>query len=122
MASNLDPLNVNVRLYNQVSEILHELEHGPNITLKERVTALVAIGRIQVLFTTLRKEKLSDPGTGSTIRKYAAAFKANDARGRKKIAGAVAALAVADESESAIDDWSDEHDGDDSDEHDDAAE
>lgn len=122
MASNLDPLNVNVRLYNQVSEILHELEHGPNITLKERITALVAIGRIQVLFTTLRKERISDPGTGSTIRKYAAAFKANDARGRKKIAGAVAALAVADESESAIDDWSDEHDGDDSDEHDDAAE
>lgn len=122
MTSNLDPLNVNVRLYNQVSEILHELEHGPNITLKERITALVAIGRIQVLFTTLRKERISDPGTGSTIRKYAAAFKANDARGRKKIAGAVAALAVADESESAIDDWSDEHDGDDSDEHDDAAE
>jgi hypothetical protein len=101
MPNNLDPLNVNVRLYNQVSEILHELEHGPNITLKERVAALIAIGRIQVIFTTLRKEKLSDPGTGSSVRKYAAAFKANDARGRKKIAGT---LALADESEPAIDD------------------
>lgn len=91
MASNLDPLSINVRLYHQVSEMLTQLENSPNVTLKERVAALVAIGRIQVIFTTLRKEKISDPGTGSSVRKYAAAFKAHDTRGRKKIAGTVAA-------------------------------
>jgi hypothetical protein len=88
MSSNLDPLSINVRLYHQVSEMLTQLENSPNITLRERIAALVAIGRIQVLFVNLRKEKFDDASAGSSVRKYAAAFKTHDARGRKAIAGA----------------------------------
>jgi hypothetical protein len=84
--SNLDPLGVNVRLYNQISEILHHLENGPDVTLRERIAAMIAIGRIQVMFMGLRKEKLVDASTGSSVRKYSKAFQANDARGRKAIA------------------------------------
>jgi hypothetical protein len=83
-----DPLNVNVRLYRQISELLTELEQpgvGQRITLRERIAAIIAIGRIQIMFVGLRKEQPS-VGTGTTVRKYAAAFK-NDSGGRKKIAG-----------------------------------
>lgn len=90
MPSNLDPLSINVRLYNQVSEMLHQLENSPNITLRERIAALMAIGRIQVIFTALRKEKIHDPGAGASVRKYQTAFKTHDARGRKKLAGPAA--------------------------------
>lgn len=85
--TNLDPLGINVRLYNQISEILHELETGDRVTLKERIAALIAIGRIQIMFMGLRKEKTNDASAGSSVRKYAKAFKAHDARGRKAIAG-----------------------------------
>lgn len=85
--SNLDPLSINVRLYHQVSEMLTQLENSPNITLKERIAALIAIGRIQVIFTALRKEKIDDGSSGSSVRKYATAFKTHDARRRKAIAG-----------------------------------
>ena len=88
--SNLDPLGVNVRLYNQISEVLQELETSDRVTLKERIAALVVIGRIQVMFMGLRKEKLDDTSAGSSVRKYAKAFKAHDARGRKAIAGRTA--------------------------------
>ena len=84
--TNLDPLGVNVRLYNQISEVLQYLETHENITFKERIAALVVIGRIQVMFMGLRKEKISDASAGSSVRKYAQAFKAHDARGRKAIA------------------------------------
>jgi hypothetical protein len=85
--SNLDPLGINVRLYNQISEILHELETNDHVTLKERVASLLVIGRIQVIFMGLRKEKINDTSAGSSVRKYATAFKAHDARGRKALAG-----------------------------------
>ena len=85
--SNLDPLSINVRLYNQISEILHHLENDGHVTLKERVAALIAIGRIQIMFMGLRKEKMADATTGSSVRKYAKAFKAHDARGRKALTG-----------------------------------
>ena len=80
---NFDPQNINMRLYNQVSALLTQLEEGEHITLKERYMALVAIGRIQTIFVALRKEKLDEPGRGSAVRKYAKAFQAHDARGRK---------------------------------------
>jgi hypothetical protein len=85
--SNLDPLGINIRLYNQISEVLHQLETNDHVTLKERIAALIAIGRIQVIFMGLRKEKIHDTSAGSSVRKYATAFKANDARGRKALAG-----------------------------------
>ena len=51
--------------------------------MRERVQALVAIARIQLVFMGLRKEKTDEPERGSAVRKYAAAFEANDARRRK---------------------------------------
>jgi hypothetical protein len=83
-----DPLDINLRLYKQISELLTDLEQpeaGQRITMRERIAAIIAIGRIQTIFVGLRKENLG-VGSGSTVRKYAAAFK-NDASGRKKIAG-----------------------------------
>lgn len=88
-ANPRDPLNVNDRLYKEISRLLDQLgEGGDDITIRERIAALVAIGRIQVLFMGLRKEKSDDPAvTGSAVRKYAGAFKAHDTRRRKKAAG-----------------------------------
>ena len=81
----LDPKSINSRLYNQVDAMLEALEDPEaHITLKERIAALIAIGRIQVIFMGLRKEKLDDnAGAGSAVRKYAGAFKADDPRERK---------------------------------------
>ena len=83
-----DPLQVNSRLYMQISELLSDLESGTNVTLRERVAALVAIGRIQTIFVGLRKEKgVYEPNAGAAVRKYATAFTKDDASRRKKIAG-----------------------------------
>jgi hypothetical protein len=80
-----DPLQVNVRIYRQVARLLEQLEEGEHVTLRERFQALMAIARIQYVFVQLRKEKVGDDGTaGSSVRKYATAFKAHDPRGRKK--------------------------------------
>ncbi|HEX8827325.1 MAG TPA: hypothetical protein VF778_04350 [Xanthobacteraceae bacterium] len=81
---NLDPLKINERLYKQVGELLTQLETGKHVTMRERVQALVAIGRVQVIFMGLRKENADEPAAGSTVRKYATAFEKNDPRGRKK--------------------------------------
>ena len=81
----LDPKSINSRLYGQVSTLLSQLEDPEgHITLKERIAALIAIGRLQVIFMGLRKEKTDDhAGTaGSAVRKYAGAF-ADDNRRRK---------------------------------------
>lgn len=83
-----DPLQVNARLYNQVSELLKQLETGEHITIRERFQAMTAIARIQYVFVTLRKEKISHVDAGSSVRKYAKEFEQNAARGRKKDAGA----------------------------------
>ena len=80
----LDPKSVNSRLYNQIDVMLTDLEQGEHITLKERIAALIAIAKIQVVFVALRKEKTDDDGErGSAVRKYAGAFKADEPRGRK---------------------------------------
>ena len=84
LSRNLDPKSINSRLYNQVDALLTQLEEGEHITLKERIAALIAVGRMQVIFMGLRKETADDDGErGSTVRKYAGAFKADDPRERK---------------------------------------
>ena len=88
MPKSLDPKNINARLYNQVSALLDQLE-SEEISLKERVAALVAIGRLQTIFLNLRLKGEKDESAGSTVRKYASAFQAHDARRRKAIARAV---------------------------------
>ena len=107
---NIDPLNVNARLYNQVSKLLDDMEAPPPVrkkvgrlkkgevaepveeplTLRERIAALTAISRIQIGFVTLRAEGQDDEHErGSAVRKYAAAFQ--NAGGRRKARGAAAA-------------------------------
>lgn len=102
-----DPLNLKIRLYVQIGELLHVLEAGEGddgpVTLRERVAALTAIGRLQNLL--IDKAKDDDENAGSAVRKYARAF-TNGARGRKKIAGSPAKLISSDR------EWGDESDAD----------
>lgn len=79
-----DPLNVNARLYRQISVLLEQMEDpdvNKKLTIRERIAALTAIGRIQVLFVGLRKEK-SNVGSGSSVKKYTGAFAQPDATRR----------------------------------------
>ena len=78
-----DPLQVNSRLYHQVSELLKQLETGEHITIRERFQAMTAIARIQYVFVTLRKEKVAHVDAGSSVRKYAKEFEQTAALGRK---------------------------------------
>jgi hypothetical protein len=91
MTTAHDPLQINSRLYNQIARLLDDLEAKDakqNLDIKERIAALIAVGRIQIMFVNLRKENLSGTGSGSAVRKYKQAFaKANAAGGRKKAAG-----------------------------------
>lgn len=83
----LDPEQINSRLYRQVSELLKQLEDkDEDITIRERIAALVAIGRLQQVFAALRKAAPSDQNRGSTVKKYATAF-SNAAGGRDTHAG-----------------------------------
>jgi hypothetical protein len=105
-----DPLAINARLYRQVSELLTQLEKGDGkVTLKERIAALVACGRLQTIFMGLRKEKTGEPDAGRSVRKYENAFQAHDARWRAQIAGPS-------EPDTGIDDPFDSDTGDDDDE------
>jgi hypothetical protein len=80
-----DPEDVNKRLYMQVSALLTQLEERESrakITMRERIAALVAVGRLQQVFAALRKANPHDPNRGSTVRKYAQAFVPDDSRRR----------------------------------------
>ena len=71
-----DPLNVNQRLYGQIGKLLDDLEaadRDDKMTMPQRISALIAIGRIQTIFQGLKKGDY-DGSAGSTVRKYAAAF------------------------------------------------
>jgi len=85
--NSLDPKNINARLYNQVGVLLEQLENSENVTLKERIAALLAIGKMQTIFLALRlKGEKDEPTAGSKVRSYANTFAAHDARRRKEIA------------------------------------
>jgi hypothetical protein len=87
-----DPLNVNGRLYKEISKLLDDLARKPKwnkdgemiegVTTRERIAAIMAIGRIQTVFVGLRKEtKGNERGAGSAVRKYSKAF--TDAASRR---------------------------------------
>jgi hypothetical protein len=81
-----DPLQIKVRLYIQIGEVLRQLENnegtdGEQVTIRERIAALTAIGRLQSVL--IDKGKDDDDIAGSSVRKYESAFK-NGARGRKR--------------------------------------
>ena len=72
-----DPLQVNQRLYRQIARLLDDIEaadRDDRMTMPQRISALIAVGRIQVLFANLRKASINDGSSGSQVRKYAAAF------------------------------------------------
>lgn len=108
--SNSDPRAVNSRLYEQIARLLDELEDADvnqKLDIKERIAAIIAIGRIQTIFVGLRKENRDGPtrSSGSAVRKYSKAFTANAGRGRKTTAGRRAAAAeLADDDEPSDDD------------------
>lgn len=101
-----DPLQVKARLYTQIGELLHQLEGATDepITVRERIAALVAIGRLQDLL--IEKGKDEDDVAGSAVRKYESAFrKTNGVGGRKKISRSTAGDKLELESDSG---WSDD--------------
>lgn len=86
----LDPLQVNNRLYRQLSVLLTQLEEGDEdtVSMRERIMALATIARIQAVFVGLRKEHQDDGSAGSAVRKYASAFQAkNGIRGGETVPG-----------------------------------
>jgi hypothetical protein len=102
-----DPEDVNKRLYMQVSALLTQLEERESrakITMRERIAALIAVGRLQQVFAALRKANPHDPNRGSQVRKYATAFEPDAARRRKAGAGS------GDRAESEPVDWFDRDD------------
>lgn len=84
MPNVFDPEQVNTRLYKQVSVLLKQLEHKDShemVTIRERIAALIACGRIQQMFIAMRKAT-GDVGAGATVKKFESAF--SDAAGRGK--------------------------------------
>jgi hypothetical protein len=85
-----DPLNINGRLYNQIGKLLDDLEREDReevMTTPQRISALIAVGRILTIFSSLKKADFEHGNTGSAVRKYAAAFARPDAaRGGARLA------------------------------------
>ena len=82
-----DPLNINSRLYGQIGKLLDDLEaddRDDKMTTPQRITALIAVGRILTIFAALKKQDYDYGNTGSAVRKYAAAFARPDATGGRK--------------------------------------
>ena len=95
-----DPLNIDGRLYEQVSKLLDQLQ-DPSVTIRERYMSLAAIARIRISYV-----KLSDgeaPNAGSSVRKYSAAFAPNAIGGRGRVSRRSAIHAADDEPEDDID-------------------
>lgn len=83
---HLDPLAP--RLHRQVAALLDQLEDKANqseITIPQRINALIAVGRILTIFATLRRAKdreRDNANSGSKVSKFADAFAQNAARRR----------------------------------------
>jgi hypothetical protein len=97
---DVDPKSLESRLYNQVSLLLDDLEaQSIEITVPQRLNALIAVGRILTIFAGLRAKqaKLDDPArAGSVVREYSAAFAVSDAA-RRRTADSGSAADEADE-------------------------
>lgn len=81
-------LSINDRLTHQIEILLDQMETGElDITFPQRLNALIAIGRIQVMFATLKKVahyyEQSDTG-GAKIREYSSAFDKTAAGARRR--------------------------------------
>jgi hypothetical protein len=72
-----DPLKINFRLYSQIGKLLDDLEREDReeiMTTPQRISALIAVGRILTIFAALKKNDYNYGNTGSKVREYAAAF------------------------------------------------
>jgi hypothetical protein len=81
-----DPLDVNLRLYRQIARLLDDIEaadRDERMTMPQRISALIAVGRIQVLFANLRKASINDGSSGSKVRLYSEAFAKTDGVGKR---------------------------------------
>lgn len=74
-AKPFDPLEVDRRLYEQVSKLLDQMD-DPDTTMRERIMGLAAIARIRVAYVRLNDSR-DELDAGSSVRKYAAAFAKN---------------------------------------------
>lgn len=96
---NILPRNrgINDRLFQQIELLLADLESNSiDITFPQRLNALIAIGRIQIMFANLRKYELfyDHSDSGAKVREYSSAFvdaASSGSRRRKKLAGPSAA-------------------------------
>lgn len=97
--NQLDPLRVNERLYKQIARLLDQLEaKDSEITIPQRINALIAVGRVQIMFSTLRKavnRERDDSNAGSEVRKFEAAFARTNASRRRAGGGGSSATATA---------------------------
>jgi len=92
-AQAVDPLNINARLYAQLGKMLDQLEAGDSmITLRERIAALIAVGRLQVIFKGLRSKDPESHSVGTTVSRYSNVFAKNAARGRETSRGTAAVV------------------------------
>ena len=68
---------MNGRLYRQLGKLLDDMEaadRDDRMTMPQRVSALIAVARVQIMFNTIRKGEISDGTEGSAVRRYSQAF------------------------------------------------
>jgi hypothetical protein len=78
-----DPLDIAPRLYKQLDRLLDDMEaadRDERMTMPQRITGMIALGRIMKMMQDIRKGEFS-AGGGSAINRYAAAFATPDAVG-----------------------------------------
>jgi hypothetical protein len=78
-----DPLDIKPRLYRQLGRLLDDMESADRddtMTFPQRINSLIAVGRVLVMFSGLRKAEMAFGGAnpGSKVQRYAAAFAAPD--------------------------------------------
>ena len=73
----LDPHNINPRLQEWISELI---EKRDDMSVREEIAAIAAIGRLQVLFIKLREEGGGGVSTGTAVKQFERFFKDNATR------------------------------------------
>ena len=102
--TELDPLQVNQLLYRSIGKLAKRLDTLLEsdelvLTPPQLINALIAVGRIQIMFANLRKAETRErdsTASGSEVRKYQQAFAATAANRRR--AGSGGPVSVDDDS------------------------
>ena len=93
--TELDPLQVNQLLYRSIGKLAKRLDTLLEsdelvLTPPQLINALIAVGRIQIMFANLRKAETRErdsTASGSEVRKYQQAFAATAANRRRASGG-----------------------------------